>query len=166
MRQIKASTMYRKRPPRHLQSWLYARGSLTEQLTRLAQGQFSVQLLNESYQRLSLADSLWLNMPHQHLAWVRESLLYGCEPNAWVKAKSIIPILSIHKQARQFKSLKQRPMGKLLFQRTQPACERRVLYLPDGWTRQSCYVWHGCKLIVQETFLPDFEEFLHEHSSY
>lgn len=152
---------YRKHEvPKHLQEWLYARGSLTQQLTELAQGKFSVQVLNSSYQRVSLADSLWLKVPYQHLAWVRESLLYGCEPKAWVKAKSIIPVLSLYRQARGFKLLKQRPMGKLLFQRTQPLCDRGVIYLAEGWTRQSCYVWHGCRLIVQETFLDDFEDFL------
>jgi len=34
--------------------------------------------------------------------------------------------------------------------------------LADGWTRQSCYTWHGCKFIVQETFLPAFEQFLQQ----
>ncbi|MFI8026208.1 chorismate--pyruvate lyase, partial [Acinetobacter baumannii] len=33
---------------------------------------------------------------------------------------------------------------------------------PEGWTRQSCYTWHGCKFIVQETFLPAFEAFLYQ----
>ncbi len=149
--------------PDYLQKWLYRGGSLTQQLTQLAQGHFYVLLKSEQYQRLTLQDSVWLAMPSHHVAWVRESELYGCQAVPWVKAKSIIPILSLQKQARQFKTLKQRPMGKLLFYRTQPMCERRVLYLPEGWTRQSCYTWHGCKLIVQETFLPEFELFLQQH---
>lgn len=144
----------------HLRSWLHASGSLTQQLTQLAEGQFHVEPLQESFQRMQRQDSQWLNMPPQHTAWVREVLLYGCEAEPWVHAKSIFPILSLQGRARRFRHLGQRPIGHYLFQRTTPKCERRVLYLNEGWTRQSCYTWHGCKFIVQETFLPAFEHFI------
>ena len=78
----------------------------------------------------------------------------------WVKAKSIFPILSLQKRARIFQHIGSKPIGWLLFQRTNPYCERRVIYLEDGWTRQSCYTWHGCKFIVQETFLPAFQQYI------
>lgn len=143
-----------------LKKWLYASGSLTQQLTDLASGQFRVEPTKEHFQRLSFIDSQWMNMSHAHTAWVRESLLYGCEAEPWVKAKSIFPILSLQKKARIFQHIGTKPIGKFLFQRTNPACERRVIYLEDGWTRQSCYVWHGCKFIVQETFLTTFENFI------
>jgi chorismate--pyruvate lyase len=78
------------------------------------------------------------------------------------QSKSIFPILSIHGKARLFKHIRTKPIGKFLFQRTNPLCERRVLKLAEGWTRQSCYTWHGCKFIVQETFLPAFEQFLQQ----
>ncbi|MBJ9986855.1 chorismate lyase [Acinetobacter sp. S40] len=143
-----------------LKKWLYASGSLTQQLTDLASGQFQVEPTKEHFQRLSFIDSKWMKMPHAHTAWVRESLLYGCETQPWVKAKSIFPILSLQKKARIFQHIGTKPIGKFLFQRTNPACERRVIYLEDGWTRQSCYVWHGCKFIVQETFLTTFENFI------
>jgi len=144
----------------HLKSWLYASGSLTQQLTQLAGGQFRVEPLQESFQRMQRQDSLWLNMPHQHTAWVREVFLYGCESEPWVRAKSIFPILSLQGKARRFRHLGQRPIGHYLFQRTTPHCERRILHLNEGWTRQSCYTWHGCKFIVQETFLPAFQQYL------
>lgn len=147
--------------PAGLKTWLYAPGSLTQQLTDLAGGQFQVQPLRESFQRLSYEDARWLGMPHQHTSWVRESYLYGCEDRPWVQAKSIFPILSLQKKARLFKHIGKQPIGRFLFQRTHPACERRVILLPEGWTRQSCYTWHGCKFIVQESFLPSFEQFLH-----
>lgn len=150
--------------PEHLITWLYAHGSLTQQLTDLADGVFKVEPTEEHFQRLNFLDSQWMNMPNQHTAWVRESSLYGCERDAWVKAKSIFPILSLQKRARLFQHIGRKPIGKFLFQRTNPACERRVLLLEDGWTRQSCYTWHGCKFIVQETFLPAFEQFLESKS--
>ena len=143
-----------------LKPWLYASGSLTQQLTDLANGQFSVVPVKEHFQRLIQTDATWMKMPHHHTSWVRESLLFGSEKAPWVKAKSIFPILSLQKRARIFQHLGTRPIGWFLFERTTPLCERRVIWLDDGWTRQSCYTWHGCKFIVQETFLPAFEQFL------
>lgn len=143
-----------------LKTWLYASGSLTQQLTDLADGIFSVQPTKQHFQRLSHANSSWMNMPHQHTSWVRESYLYGCEKQAWVKAKSIFPILSLQGRARIFQHIGTKPIGHYLFQRTDPHCERRVIWLDDGWTRQSCYTWHNCKFIVQETFLPAFIDYL------
>lgn len=146
--------------PPVLKTWLYAEGSLTEQLTQIAGGQFHVQPIQEYFQRLMFQDAKWLKMSYQHTSWVREAYLYGCDAEPWVKAKSIFPILSLQKRARIFQHIGHKPIGWFLFQRTRPKCERRILWLEDGWTRQSCYTWHGCKFIVQETFLENFEQFL------
>lgn len=146
--------------PEHLKSWLYASGSLTQQLTKLGGGQFHVEPLEQHFQRLNLNDAMWLGASHQHTSWVRESYLYGSETQPWVKAKSIFPILSVQKRARIFQHIGNKPIGTLLFQRTNPSCQRRIIFLNEGWTRQSCYTWHGCKFIIQETFLQAFEQFI------
>lgn len=146
--------------PVALQTWLYASGSLTQQLTDLAGGMFKVRPIQEHFERLNFHDAQWMNMSHHHTSWVRESYLYGCESEPWVKAKSIFPIQSLQARARIFKYIGKKPIGHFLFQRTNPQCERRILWLDEGWTRQSCYTWHGCKLIVQETFLPAFEQYI------
>ena len=151
--------------PAELKTWLYASGSLTQQLTDLADGSFRVQPTKEHFQRLQFIDAKWMGMPFQHTSWVRESFLYGSDAEPWVKAKSIFPILSLQGRARLFKHIGKKPIGWFLFQRTNPACERRVIWLEDGWTRQSCYTWHGCKFIVQETFLASFEQFLQKQDS-
>jgi chorismate lyase len=143
-----------------LKKWLYASGSLTQQLTDLALGQFKVEPTKQSFQRLSRMDAQWLEASLHHTSWVRESFLYGSEIEPWVKAKSIFPILSLQKRARIFQHIGNKPIGHFLFERTNPECERRVIRLDEGWTRQSCYTWHGCKFIVQETFLPAFEQFI------
>ena len=70
--------------------------------------------------------------------------------------------MSLRQKARIFQHIWTKPIGLFLFQRPQPACDRRVILLEDGWTRQSCYTWHGCKFIVQETFLPSFERFIQQ----
>ncbi len=152
--------------PPELKTWLYASGSLTQQLTDLAGGVFRVEPTAQHFQRLNRLDSQWMGVSHQHTSWVRESYLFGCEQQAWVKAKSIFPITSLQSRARLFQHIGNRPIGQFLFQRTTPRCERRVLRLQEGWTRQSCYHWHGCQFIVQETFLPAFEHFIiqqHQH---
>lgn len=146
--------------PAELKTWLYASGSLTQQLTDLAGGKFRVQPTQEHFQRLHFINAKWMRMPPQHTSWVRESYLYGCEEQPWVKAKSIFPIQSLQGRARIFKHIGTKPIGWFLFDRTEPKCERRVILLDEGWTRQSCYTWHGCKFIVQETFLPAFEQYL------
>ncbi len=98
-----------------LKTWLYASGSLTQQLTELGGGQFSVKPFKEHFQRLTLADSQWMNMPHAHTSWVRETYLYGCEAEPWVKAKSIFPIQSLQKRARIFQHIGSKPIGFFYF---------------------------------------------------
>lgn len=155
--------------PKVLQKWLYAEGSLTQQLTLLSNHQFRVHAIKQSFQRVQQADAKWMGVPLAHCSWVREALLYGSDSLPWVQAKSIFPILSLKRRARIFPHIGNTPIGHYLFQRTTPVCQRRVLYLPEGWTRQSRYIWHGCPFIVQETFLASFEQFIqkignkHEH---
>lgn len=146
-----------------LKKWLYASGSLTQQLTDLADGIFKVQRIQERFQRLNFNDASWMGVSHQHTSWVRETHLFGSDCEPWVKAKSIFPITSLQKKARLFQHIGNQPIGRFLFHRTEPQCQRRVILLEDGWTRQSCYTWHGCKFIVQETFLPAFERFIKTH---
>lgn len=164
MQKIQSNQIQEQELTPELKKWLYASGSLTQQLTDLADGLFTVEPIQEKYQRMSVMDSRWMRMPAYHVAWVRESLLYGCEQQPWVKAKSIFPVLSLQKKARIFKNIGKKPIGRFLFQRTTPLCERRVIRLEEGWTRQSCYTWHGCKFIVQETFLASFEQYIQHHS--
>ena len=131
--------------------WMF----LLQGIPTVVLGGLAIFLLSDSF-----ANAKWMQMSHQHTSWVRESYLYGSEQSPWVKAKSIFPILSLQKKARIFQHIGTKPIGWFLFQRTNPLCQRRVVLLDEGWTRQSCYTWHGCKFIVQETFLPAFEHFI------
>lgn len=143
-----------------LYDWLYATGSLTQQLTQLGQGQFHVEPKQSYFQRPTRQDTVFLQVSHQHTAWFREVLLYGSENMPWVKARSIFPIMGLQKKARIFKTLGQKPIGHFLFQRTTPLCERRVFLTEHGWARQSRYTWHGYNFMVEEIFLPSFVGFL------
>ncbi len=71
----------------------------------------------------------------------RETYLYGCEVEPWVKAKS------------QFKAYKKKLVyfSILVLRPFFISKNNSTVWSPcysEGWTRQSCYTWHGCKFIV------------------
>ncbi|XID75604.1 chorismate--pyruvate lyase family protein [Alkanindiges sp. WGS2144] len=146
--------------PENLKPWLLASGSLTRQLTLLAHGQFHVDPLRQGFERLYLHENQLLNIPFEQQAWVREVYLYGCEQEPWVRARSIFPLKSLKGQGLRLRYLKNKSLGSLLFYRSQPQCVRQIAKLPEGWSRRSLYLWHNQPLIVQETFLSAFENFL------
>lgn len=146
-------------PPR-LRQWLLAQGSLTKQLTAQAHGQFRVQPFYQAFARPSLDEARFLGVPAYQRAWIREVQLYGCDPTAWVRARSVIPISTLTGRGRRLRHLGSRSLGSLLFARQHPPCTRQVARLPLGWARRSRYVWHGQPLLVQECFLPSFEQHL------
>ncbi|MFB2588518.1 chorismate--pyruvate lyase family protein [Acinetobacter sp. c1-l78] len=151
-----------KTAPKPLQSWLLARGSLTKQLTQLANGQFRVQVLSNGWQKLDAVTAQRLDCRPQQLAWVRESYLFGSSRQPWVKARSIIPISSLQKQARIFRYIGKKPMGKILFFRQNPTGQRWCDKTQLGYARQSCYLWQGCQVLVEEIFLDAFQQFLNK----
>lgn len=149
--------------PAELKPWLLANGSLTRQLTQLAAGQFWVEPFKQDFERIYWHESQLMKTRIDQQAWVREVYLYGCEPEPWVKARSIIPVQSLKGQGLRLRYLKNRSLGSLLFARTPPQCIRQIGLLPEGWTRRSLYIWHQRPLIVQETFLPGFQHYLCKH---
>lgn len=152
--------------PASLRDWLLSSGSLTQQLTQFAHGQFHVQPFKQQFQRVLLHESQLLGIPHTANAWVREVYLYGDQAQPWVKARSIIPVKTLNGKGRQLKYLGSRSLGSVLFGRHAPLCQRQIARLPAGWARRSLYIWHQQPLIVQEVFLSDFCQALieREHS--
>ena len=146
--------------PLSLRHWLLASGSLTRQLTNLANGQFHVEPLQQGYLPVYLNESKLLNSAFNQRAWVREVYLFGSEQQPWVKARSIFPLQTLKGEGLRLRYLKNKALGSLLFYRGNPRCVRQIAKLPEGWSRRSLYYWHGNPLIVQETFLPAFEKFI------
>lgn len=142
--------------PDYLKPWLLSQGSLTQQLTRFAHGEFHVQPFSEGFTAIERHESQFLQTQLGEYAWVREVYLFGNQANPWVKARSIIPIQTLKGQGLRLRYLGNRSLGSLLFYRTRPECVRQIARLPEGWTRRSLYLWHGQPLIVQEIFLDDF----------
>lgn len=139
-----------------LRPWLLSSGSLTQQLTNYAHGEFHVRPFNEGFKRIFLHESQLLAIPSQQRAWVREVHLYGNQTQPWVKARSIIPVKALTGEGLRLKYLGRRSLGSVLFGRNSPRCHRQIAKLPDGWARRSLYIWHDQPLIVQEVFLDQF----------
>lgn len=153
-----------KRLPNELQhrplaNWLTANGSLTAKIEQLSTQKLIVQPTFEGRQTLSRAEIDQLKLPQRpQSAWVREALLFGkADEPAWVKARSVFSFHSLTGHGRQLANLGQRPIGYVIFARHQAALVHRCYQLTaDGWQRQSVYRWHGKRILISETFLPEF----------
>lgn len=150
------------RPPIALIPWLNAEGSLTAVLEKKAGQPLRVERSFEGYRLLTLAQKQQLDIKGAQLnrpmlAWVRESLLYGNDEQAWVQAQSIFPLPSLQGQARRLQHLKATPIGYVLFKRrrTLPS-QRFIAHTDSGWQRQTRYNWYGRKVLISEAFLPAF----------
>lgn len=146
--------------PLPIRAWLEMQGSLTKHLTALAGGQFRVEICQHGWGKITDHEAKMLGVPRYTMAWIREVNLYGNSEQAWVKARSIIPISSLNKKARIFRYLGKKPMGKVLFFRHNPQCQRWIYPTALGWARMNRYQWHGCPLLVEEVFLAEFERVL------
>lgn len=149
--------------PLAIREWLEMKGSLTKHLTALAGGRFRVEICQHGWGKITGIEAEVLGVPRHTMAWIREVKLYGDTEQAWVKARSIIPISSLNKKARIFRYLGKRPMGKILFFRHEPACQRWIYSTALGWARMNLYHWYGCPLLVEEVFLAEFERVLQPH---
>lgn len=151
-------------PPDTLLPWLTASGSLTARFEALSGEKLWVEPQFEGRQRLTLSEQkqLGIDRHRPQSAWVREALLYGqpgCE--AWVQARSVFPFVSLTGEAKQLANLGNTPIGYVMFGRGGAVMTQRIIKAtPTGWQRSTVYDWQGRKLLVSETFLPGFEDFL------
>lgn len=151
--------------------WLMDRRSLTERLLDASDGQFKVQVLNQSLQRPSLSERRALSLPEHRLALVREVILSG-RGLPWVFARSVMPLPTLTGRLRKLRHLDSRPLGALLF--SDPGMSREPLQWaciePNGqslseqlapldkraWGRRSVFKLSAKPLLVCEIFLPSF----------
>lgn len=148
----------------NLLPYLTATGSLTARLEQLSGQKLVVERLFEGRQTLTLAEKKQLNLPlaKPQSAWVREVYLKGIKDGgAWVSARSVFPFASLVGNAKQLANLGTTPIGYVMFGRNGATMAKRwVTLTADGWQRTSLYDWQGRKLLISETFLPHFEDFL------
>lgn len=162
MSQYCTSSTSKSQPVTALLPWLEATGSLTAMLEDKAGQPLRVERSFEGYRVLSLDQKQQLGLQGSALsrpilAWVREALLYGNDDLPWVWAQSIFPLPSLQGEAKRLQQLKGTPIGYVLFKRnrTLPS-QRHISHTTRGWQRQTCYDWYGRKLLISETFLPQF----------
>ena len=149
-------------PATALLPWLNAKGSLTAMLEAKAGQPLRVERQFEGYKQLTLSQKRQLGLQgaalnRPMLAWIREVQLYGDSELPWVWAQSIFPLSSLQGQAKRLQQLKGTPIGYVLFKRSRTLPNQRCISNTDkGWQRQTCYDWYGRKLLISETFLPQF----------
>lgn len=102
------------RVPAVWHSWLSDRGSLTDRLLKLSQGDLSVTIINQQLQRPRLSERQLLHLDNTSLALVREVILFGLG-QPWVYARSVLPLSTMTGRLRKLRQLDNRPLGALLF---------------------------------------------------
>lgn len=165
----------RRSMPELLRDWLLDKGSLTDRLKYSCKGRFSVQVLDEAWQRPRRDEAQVLGMSVTALAWVRQVQLL-CDGRPWVFARTVVPASTLSGAQRRLAHLGNRPLGAYLFadpgmQRSpvQLACIARGSKLFDDavqglvskpqavWGRRSVFRVGNKPLLVSEIFLPGIE---------
>ena len=136
----------------------------------LSQGDFRVEVLQQTYARASHSEAQALAIAPHSLCLIREVILMG-HNQPWVFARSVLPLTSLTGKLRHLRKQGNRPLGAFLF--SQPHLTRSTIavavinrhhgYLPEAligdkwvWGRRSIFYVGGKPLLVSEVFLPGF----------
>lgn len=149
--------------PRHWRPWLKDEGSLTQRLTRAANGEFAVRVLSQRWSRPTADEARALGMRSRQVALIREVELLGKDGIPWVYARSVLPATTLTGRERRLRLLGSRSLGSLMF--SDPSLSRSPLFavaLTDDrgqryWARRSVFRLHTKPLLVCEVFLPAME---------
>lgn len=164
MQQISPWRTYRSVPssrlPRTWRNWLLDRGSLTQRLIRVSNGDFNVQVTQLAWMLPAQNEALALGLGSRQKALIREVSLNVCG-QTWVRAHSVIPFATLTGEERQLKYLGNKPLGAFLF--SSKAMKREALALAvfkddtgqECYARRSVFRLHNKPLLVSELFLPE-----------
>ena len=158
--------------PANIANWLFDQGSLTRRIISSCNEGFRVEVLSQKWQRPMLNEALRLGVHSEHLALIREVLLY-CGETPWVYARSVLPRKTLTGPRRFLGKLGNRPLGEILFsdpgiQRDQievacinpgqrmfnSATQRLTGNVEAIWGRRSVFYLYRKPLLVNEVFLP------------
>jgi chorismate lyase len=153
-------------------AWLSDRGSLTRSMTASCGGRFRVELLRQAPGRILPGEARLLDIGVGRRALVREVRLY-CGPDAWVFARTLIPLHSLRGPASNLARLGQRPLGEVLFSDPQTrrlrieiaritrrhhlfwSATRHLGERPAAISgRRTLFEYRGRRILVNELFLP------------
>jgi len=158
--------LHRQQLPDSVRPWLLDRGSLTERLIKASNGNFRVELIEQSWRVPTADEAALLEMKPRQKALIREVLLF-CNDEPWVYARSIIPFSSLQGSLRFLRKLKNSALGALLFKDPylmRSHFEIANIRLPNYlipvegadsvFGRRSLFFLHEQPLSVAEIFLP------------
>jgi len=157
--------------PSSLETWLFDKSSLTARLIGLCDGEFSVRVISQHYQKIDSSEAEVMKLEKAHSALVRQVVLC-CNDQPLVYARTVIPVTTIQGAQRRYANMGNRPLGAMLFaDRTMRREEVEVAMLPathsanrytksnDGvWGRRSVFRVANKPLLVSEYFLPELLE--------
>lgn len=146
--------------PGHWRPWLQDPGSLTQRLTRAANGEFAVRVLSQRWACPSADEARALGIQTRQVALIREVELLGRDNAPWVYARSVLPATTLTGRERRLRLIGSRSLGSLMFRDASlsrsPLVSAR-LQDDDGqtyWARRSVFRLHNKPLLVCEVFLP------------
>lgn len=146
--------------------------SLTKRIMSACPGPFSVEVIEQRWQRPMHNEARRLGMNYNRLALVRQVYL-KCGSTPWVYARTVIPPDTLTGPQRQLAHLKTRSLGAVLF--SDPTMEREEMEVcrlterermfsravvplkstpAEIWGRRSVFRINNKPLLVCEIFLP------------
>lgn len=147
--------------------WLFDPASLTARIIKTCPGQFSVNVLSQTYSHPRLSEHQVLQMANRETALIREVHLM-CDNHPIVYARTVIPVSTLTGAQKRLSRLGNKPLGAVLFSdRTMQRSEVRIAHLKpqqvklnsqlevDIWGRRSIFKLSGKPLLVSEFFLPE-----------
>lgn len=157
-------------------AWLGDRGSLTRSVIASCRGRFRVELIGQRHAAALPGEAALLDAGPAQATLVREVRLY-CNADAWVFARTLIPLCSLRGRVYALTRLGQRPLGEVLFSdpttrrlRVEVACitrrhrlfARATAHLAQRphalWGRRTLFEYAGERILVNELFLPGIPE--------
>lgn len=170
-----AQQIVRSQVPGGLLDWLLDTASLTRRIQQACTGHFDVQLLTQYWGRPRRDEINVLHMRPTERALIR-CVQLRCDAQAWVYARTIIPVSTLTGRQRLLGHLGTRPLGAVLFAdptmrrgpvqvarigRGQPLYEdacRGLRHKPvEIWGRRSVFQVCNKPLLVAEIFLPSLK---------
>jgi len=160
--------------PRALRAWLLDTASLTLRLQQLCPGRFRVRLLSQTWGKPFQDEVRVLGMKSGSRALIRQVQLL-CGEEAWVYARTVMPVSSLCGRLQRLAHLGTRPLGGMLF--ADPGMRRGDVELArlvtgqvvhaaatfhleprpaEIWGRRTVFRLAEKPLLVSEIFLPEF----------
>lgn len=155
-----------------MHNWLCDRGSLTRSVIASCSGRFRVDLIGQGRASALPSEAALLAAGPAQATLVREVKLY-CGREAWVFARTLIPLNSLRGPVYRLTRLGRRPLGEVLF--SDPTTRRLRVEVaqitprhrlfsratshlrrrPDTlWGRRTLFEYGGELILVNELFLP------------